>query len=169
MLRPTCLLLTAVVCTSSISRAMELPTTSLQIQPAEIALNGPRGAQQLIVTANSEVLTIHDATNLVEYKSDDQAVAVIENGVVKTRGNGTTTIHAIRGGQDATAKVTVSNFETPTPVSFHNEILASLTKSGCNAGACHGSPSGKGGFRLSPGRLKRSCCARTSRIRSSVA
>lgn len=149
MIRPTCLLLTAVVCVSSISRAMELPTTSLQIQPAEIVLNGPRGVQQLIVTANAEASTIHDATNLVEYKSDDAAVAVIENGVLKTRGNGTTTIHAIRGGQDATAKVTVANFEIPSPVSFQNEILASLTKSGCNAGACHGSPSGKGGFRLS--------------------
>ena len=129
--------------------AAELPTTSLQVLPAEITLRGPRGVQQLIVTANAEVATIHDATNIAEYKSDDAAVAVIEAGKVRATGNGVTTIHITRGGHEASVKVTVATFETPSPVSFQNEILASLTKSGCNMGACHGSPSGKGGFRLS--------------------
>ena len=40
-------------------------------------------------------------------------------------------------------------WNSPLPVSFKNEILAALTKAGCNMGACHGSPSGKAGFRLS--------------------
>ena len=35
------------------------------------------------------------------------------------------------------------------PVSFRNEVMAVLSKSGCNAGACHGNKSGKGGFKLS--------------------
>ena len=35
------------------------------------------------------------------------------------------------------------------PVSFRREVIPILTKHGCAAGACHGSPSGKGGFRLS--------------------
>ena len=149
MFRSTCLMVTVVVGSSIAALAADLPTTSLQVQPAEITLNGPRGVQQLIVTANAEAGTIHDATNLAEYKTDDAAVAVIENGIVHAKGNGTTTIHVVRGGQTSSAKVTVANFETPSPVSFQNEILASLTKSGCNMGACHGSPSGKGGFRLS--------------------
>ncbi len=34
-------------------------------------------------------------------------------------------------------------------VSFRREVIPILTKQGCAAGACHGSPSGKGGFRLS--------------------
>jgi len=148
MIRLTCLF-AVVLLSASATFAAELPTTSLQIQPAEITLHGPRGVQQLIVTANAEAATIHDVTNVAEYKSDDAAVAVIENGIVKAKGNGSTTIHVTRGGQDATAKVTVMDFETPSPVSFNNEILAALTKSGCNMGACHGSPSGKGGFRLS--------------------
>ena len=148
MIRLTCLF-AVVLLSASATFAAELPTTSLQIQPAEITLHGPRGVQQLIVTANAEAATIHDVTNVAEYKSDDAAVAVIENGIVKAKGNGETTIHVTRGGQEAAAKVTVMDFETPSPVSFNNEILAALTKSGCNMGACHGSPSGKGGFRLS--------------------
>src|SRR4051794_40381207 len=35
------------------------------------------------------------------------------------------------------------------PVSFVREVLPVLTRQGCNAGACHGTPSGKNGFRLS--------------------
>ena len=33
--------------------------------------------------------------------------------------------------------------------SFQYDVLAVLSKHGCSAGACHGSPTGKGGFRLS--------------------
>src|SRR5947209_18858723 len=35
------------------------------------------------------------------------------------------------------------------PVSFRNEVMPILSKAGCNAGACHGNKSGKGGFKLS--------------------
>lgn len=35
------------------------------------------------------------------------------------------------------------------PPSFRYDVLPALSKHGCSAGACHGSPSGKGGFRLS--------------------
>lgn len=33
--------------------------------------------------------------------------------------------------------------------SFHQEVLPVLTRAGCNSGACHGTPTGKNGFRLS--------------------
>ncbi len=35
------------------------------------------------------------------------------------------------------------------PVSFRRDVVPMLTRAGCNAGACHGAPSGKNGFRLS--------------------
>ena len=35
------------------------------------------------------------------------------------------------------------------PVSFAREVVPALTKAGCNSGACHGTLSGKNGFRLS--------------------
>jgi len=34
-------------------------------------------------------------------------------------------------------------------VSFTNDVMAVLSKAGCNMGACHGNANGKGGFRLS--------------------
>ena len=36
----------------------------------------------------------------------------------------------------------------PVP-SFRNDVMPVLSKAGCNAGACHGNKSGKGGFKLS--------------------
>ncbi len=38
---------------------------------------------------------------------------------------------------------------TPGSVSFRNDVMAVLAKSGCSAGACHGNKSGKGGLKLS--------------------
>ena len=38
--------------------------------------------------------------------------------------------------------------ETPT-VDFDTDVIPRLTKSGCNAAACHGAAAGRGGFRLS--------------------
>jgi hypothetical protein len=35
------------------------------------------------------------------------------------------------------------------PVSFQNDVMAVLSKAGCNAGTCHGNKNGKGGFKLS--------------------
>ena len=37
----------------------------------------------------------------------------------------------------------------PRSVSFRHEVEPILTRAGCNAGACHGTPSGRNGFRLS--------------------
>jgi Protein of unknown function (DUF1553)/Protein of unknown function (DUF1549) len=42
-----------------------------------------------------------------------------------------------------------SNGRADQPVSFGTEVMALLSKSGCNMGVCHGNKNGKGGFKLS--------------------
>ncbi|MBI1831491.1 MAG: DUF1553 domain-containing protein [Planctomycetes bacterium] len=37
----------------------------------------------------------------------------------------------------------------PRPVDFRTDVIAALSRAGCNQGTCHGSPNGKNGFRLS--------------------
>src|SRR5919106_816531 len=39
--------------------------------------------------------------------------------------------------------------EPVSDVSFKNDVMAVLSKAGCNAGTCHGNKNGKGGFKLS--------------------
>src|SRR5689334_17327367 len=38
---------------------------------------------------------------------------------------------------------------TAWPVSFRNDVMAVISKAGCNAGTCHGNANGKAGFKLS--------------------
>ena len=43
----------------------------------------------------------------------------------------------------------VRDFDKSLPISFRNDVIAALNVGGCNSGACHGTPSGKNGFKLS--------------------
>src|SRR5688572_6787369 len=43
----------------------------------------------------------------------------------------------------------VAEASTLNDVSFRNDVMPVLSRAGCNAGACHGNKSGKGGFKLS--------------------
>ena len=90
-----------------------------------------------------------DLTGEAKYVSSDPKIARVEGSTVLPVADGTATIIAIVGDRQATATVIVKGMENPAYVSFKNETLPALTKAGCNMGACHGSPSGKAGFRLS--------------------
>lgn len=123
--------------------------TGLELLPAKFNLRGVRAEQFLLLTGTYSSEELRDLTSVATFTSSDLNVVKIENGVARPVSNGTATIAAQVGNLHAMAEVTVSNVEQPHPVSFKNEVLAALTKAGCNMGACHGSPSGKGGFRLS--------------------
>src|SRR5260370_29274374 len=70
-------------------------------------------------------------------------------GFLQPRKDATTARLVKAGGQTARVTITVQHLEKPQPVSFRNEMIAALNVGGCNQGACHGTPSGKNGFRLS--------------------
>lgn len=133
----------------SITAQADQTARELQITPPEIRLIGSTSSQQLVITANPASDNVFDASNQATLESANSAIAVIKDGIVHPVGDGTTTITATLNGKTATAQVTVTDAATKPPVVFHTEVLAALTKAGCNMGACHGSPSGKGGFRLS--------------------
>jgi hypothetical protein len=42
-----------------------------------------------------------------------------------------------------------SSAQAQAPVSFRNEVMAVLSRAGCNQGICHGNLNGRGGFKLS--------------------
>ena len=121
----------------------------LAIEPGRIELINKRTQQQLLVTGKYSGDEVRDLTAAATFASSNPAVAKVEGSVVLPVGNGEAVVTATVAGQTASVPVLVKNIAAPAPVSFKNETQMALTKAGCNMGACHGSPSGKGGFRLS--------------------
>lgn len=125
------------------------PLTALEVHPSEVALSGPRSRWQLVVDASGERTPTRDRTRDARIRSADPSVADVRGAVVFPISNGNTEIVVELGGHRRTIPVTVRELEADPPVAFESEVLAALSKQGCNSGACHGSPSGKGSFRLS--------------------
>ena len=121
----------------------------LAIEPGRSELINKRTQQQLLVTGKYSGDEVRDLTAAATFASSNPAVAKVEGSVVLPVGNGEAVVTATVAGQTASVPVLVKNIAAPAPVSFKNETQMALTKAGCNMGACHGSPSGKGGFRLS--------------------
>ena len=121
----------------------------IEVHPQQISLQSARDRVQLVITAISKNGATQDITHDVSFRLLNPAIAKIENSVVLPRSNGKTDVSIQFGQLEAILPVTVSDQSEPDPVRFQNETLAILTKQGCNAGSCHGSPQGKGGFSLS--------------------
>jgi hypothetical protein len=120
------------------------------ITPDGATLTGRRATAQLIATATDADGSMRDLTRLLEWVSLDPEVAVVSpKGRVEPRGNGTATIVARRGSVEVKTTVKVEAVEKPAPVSFRRDVIPAFSQAGCNMGACHGTPTGKGGFRLS--------------------
>jgi len=121
----------------------------IEMQPPTMTLTSPQRKMHVVISGFYPDGSTQDLTRAAKLVSNNELVARVENGVVIPVGNGQAEIIAAVGGKDVKSTVTVSNFETPEQVSFQYGTLVALSKQGCNQGACHGSPSGKGGFRLS--------------------
>ena len=122
---------------------------SLLIQPETIALAGPRAYQQIVVTGRYADGTVRDLTAFCDFACETPDLADPGAGFVTPRKNGAGALVVKAGGQTARAALTVRDFDKPQPMSFRREVIAALNVGGCNAGACHGTPSGKNGFKLS--------------------
>jgi hypothetical protein len=123
--------------------------TALTVEPANLTLTGPRSLQQVVVTGKYADGTIRDLTPLCTYSFDQPIIAVDQTGYIVAAKNGTGLITIVAGTQSVKLPVTVKEMEKPRPISFRTEMIAALNVGGCNSGACHGTPSGKNGFKLS--------------------
>ncbi|HEX5269047.1 MAG TPA: hypothetical protein VFW33_01105, partial [Gemmataceae bacterium] len=123
--------------------------TALVVQPESITLAGPRALQQVVVTGKYADGTVRDLTPFCEIAPESADVAALKDGLLAPKKNGTTSLVVKAGGQTAKVPVIVKDLDKPSSVSFRHEFIAALNVGGCNAGACHGTPSGKGGFKLS--------------------
>jgi len=122
----------------------------MEVQPAEIFLDGVGARHRLIVTGYYADGTERDLTRDSQFSVQSPAVATFsDQGVVTALHKGVTPITVRFNEQEATAHVHVSDDQRTSEVSFSRDILPILTLKGCNSANCHGSMHGKNGFKLS--------------------
>jgi hypothetical protein len=123
---------------------------SAAIEPQAPVLKGRRATSQLIVTGTAEDGSVSDLTRSVSWTSLNPEIAVVSpKGQVVPKGNGEATIVAQAGSLEVQTTVHVEKMDQPAPVSFRRDVMPAFSQANCNMGACHGTPTGKGGFRLS--------------------
>lgn len=121
----------------------------LEVAPVEVQLYSPREQALVLVTGVLADGTAIDLSEECAATTSNSAVAEFRDGVLHPRGNGACELTLQAGVHRLVVPVSVEGFDRPSPVSFRTETVAALTRHGCNGGACHGSPSGKGGFQIS--------------------
>ncbi len=121
----------------------------IEVEPTAFQLATPRRQMHLIVSGFYAGGATQDLTRAAQFASSNEAVVRVENGVAIPVGDGKAEITVTTGAHAAIVHVDVTGQGKPENVSFEYGTLVALSKQGCNSGACHGSPSGKGGFRLS--------------------
>ncbi len=124
--------------------------TGATVVPTEATLSGKRAIRQLIVSGTYADGSVRDLTRLVDWSSLDPAVATVTpQGRVVPVGNGKAVIVGKKGSVEVRSTIEVIAMDQLAPVSFHHDVIPAFSQAGCNMGACHGTPTGKGGFKLS--------------------
>ena len=121
----------------------------LEVFPTEITLSHVDDKTQLVVTAHYAHGALRDVTHLSTYGISDEKIARLSGARVVPAGDGETQLKITALGAEAIVPVRVQNATQVRPIGFETGALVALSKQNCSSGACHGSPSGKGGFRLS--------------------
>jgi hypothetical protein len=123
-----------------------------QIQPAAVTLEGNFARAQFVVRARDGADHAADLTHQATYVSSDPHVVTVDAAGrlrLLVAGNGTARVTVTAAGTTHEVPVTVTGIVPAPQVGFREQVMPVLSKAGCNAGACHASQFGKGGFKLS--------------------
>ena len=124
-----------------------------QITPATVTLDGNFARAQLVVREREKGGVNEqsaDRTHQARYvSSDPRIVTVSDTGLLLAQGNGSATITVSVDGVAHVVAVNVKGVVSRPRIAFKEHVIPVLAKAGCNAGACHASQFGKGGFKLS--------------------
>src|SRR4051794_1819662 len=126
---------------------------SLQIEATgapELSLHGKDARQQLLVTGTLSDGALRDFTHKATYSAAPAGIVSVDaHGLLTAVADGAAVVTAAADGVTSTLPVKVEGSAHNPPINFANQIVPIFTKSGCNAGGCHGKASGQNGFKLS--------------------
>jgi hypothetical protein len=132
------------------SRGADEPVGPIAIHPTALEIRHQRHPHSLqVLGTTAEGFTI-DLRGQAKFVSADPKVAIVDaQGWVRPLSSGQTQVTVTIAGQSVPVAVKVQLPAAEPLYSFRHEVMAVLSKSGCNMGACHGYSLGKNGFKLS--------------------
>jgi hypothetical protein len=135
---------------SSVERLPDgLKVVTIEVRPAEVELKHKLDYRQLLVSGKLASGETVDLTRMAKAAASGKAMTVSADGLLRASEDGAASITYSYADQSVSVPVKVSGTDEPHPVSFVRDVQPALSKMGCNAGTCHGSKEGKGGFKLS--------------------
>jgi hypothetical protein len=141
------------VCSLTLFALVGAARADVQVTPATVALDGKFARTQLVVsekTAGAVSERSNDFTGSAKYlSSNPQIVTVSATGLLMAAANGNATITIQAGAASSVVPVKVTGVAVEPTFGFLEHVMPIMSKAGCNAGACHASQYGKGGFKLS--------------------
>ncbi|MAB90219.1 MAG: cell surface protein [Planctomycetes bacterium] len=117
--------------------------------PAEANLTSATDIQSIVVQAQWTDGITNDVSDAAMIWVDNPNLVRVRGRTLIPRADGETVVRIAYKGHEVSMPVRVKNAGTERPVSFRLDVMAVLSKVGCNSGTCHGSASGKDGFGLS--------------------
>ncbi len=142
-------LVCAIALLSTASLWADTKITQLAVYPPDIHLTNQLDSQQFVVVATRADDVTVDVTKTVKIVLKDPHLATLQENVLLPKADGATTLEVTLGDSTVSVPVEVKNATAQRPVSFRADIMPLFLRAGCNTGSCHGSASGKDGFRLS--------------------
>lgn len=127
---------------------------AIEVQPSSVKLVGGRARQGLVVTGTYSDGSVKDLTASAKCTAAKPGTVSIQmtagQPILRPTADGTAQVSvSVPGAAPQVVTVRVERAAQLPPVSFKDEVVPALTKLGCSQGTCHGTPTGKGGFRLS--------------------
>jgi hypothetical protein len=124
------------------------------VSPAKVSFDRNFDQAQILVNSADSSGTINersdDLTTRAAYSSPDpKVVTVTPAGRLVAVGNGQATVTVSLDGVTKQVEVQVTGLVDKPVIGFSDQVIPVLSKAGCNAGACHATQHGKGGFKLS--------------------
>ena len=145
-----CVVLWTGVSITSAAPPSDVPDSTLDIYPSQIRLAGPNHRHNLLVFGLGKGKTTTSLIPQTSFSVDPPTLGSISaTGEFSAKNPGKGQIRILVAGKSSVIPVEVGNTPWGNKVSFANDILPILTKTGCNSGACHGALAGKGSLKLS--------------------
>ena len=121
----------------------------LEIFPKDIHLTSLNDRQSLIAQVVYSNGVTMDVTDTVQMTVATPDLLKQQGSTFRPSGDGETSVKFSIENFNVDVPVKITNSKATPPVSFSNDVMPVFSKSGCNAGSCHGAARGKDGFRLS--------------------